>query len=556
MRCLMLCLVLSLTLFAPAAHAADFYVGAGATCDSTTLGGAVLLALLNGPGLDTIYVVRDQSYTGQYVYIDNHSVNIIGGVDSCGDPTVSGMTLLDGTGGLDRVVIEFNSDDGFEYVHLVGNLTIVGGEQGGIKSTGKAQVWVYDSVIRTNLGPGISIVGPDAYLRVDRESEISANFAQTNGGGIACSSGSMDIYGDILVNEIQGVSYGGGIYASDCEVDIFGSRIEGNLAVGRPGGGIWAENGSAVTIVSDGGPTRISGNTSSSGGGLGIDTGSTAEIFDAWITENTATAGGGLYVGGGGVLTMGRMNPHGACHDREHCSVLSGNSASTGGAIILAGVGGATISQTRIEDNILIDGLLDKDGAVAMLSAAGVGNLTLDTVLMARNDGPEQIFMGTSQKQVNLLSSTSVDNVNSEGGDQYFMRAEEAGATMLVRNSIVYGDSFRSGAVGTLDIVGLAVNDLSSSPGVGTDVYIVSDMGFADQAGGNYSLAADSVMVDFTALAPIGVTSDIRGDARGQVYDDGMNPYEYGAYEYGATFIDGFESGDTSAWSTTIGEAR
>jgi hypothetical protein len=172
-----------------------------------------------------------------------------------------------------------------------------------------------------------------------------------------------------------------------------------------------------------------------------------------------------------------------------------------------------------------------------------------DSVVTQRSsliaDGPSQ-----GLEQVNQQASTWRGvNLTAAGNGAVGIRTSDAGggATRSLYNTISFGN-------GGDDLVVTGSSELDDGDDedptnlIGPDP--ASDPDFVNPIGGYYQLQKGSPAVDEGTGAPPGgiSTEDLAGDPRAQ-----GAAVDVGAYEgTELVWIDGFESGDTTAWSSTV----
>ncbi len=440
LACLLLSLASPLT-----AQAAEFRVGASgdASCTHTTLLAALLAAAGNGPGMDTIKIATNQTYTGVALPISGHSLRLEGGYASCGVGTASGRTSLTGSAGASSAIS--TSGSGAHALELV-NLEIAnsptGGSAsrlgGGLRVAGDYRVTLRNTRIRNNRaarGGGIHVAGV-AGTRLVLEAPlnaIEANTASISGGGVYCTgaaqielrAGAAAITGNSAEAggtdpDESGTGGGVALFNGCTLVQVGGSASTGvydNIAV-QYGGGYYLRNQAELRLEGTGqGPARVidnrvslnTGATPGAGGGIAIrdpaGSGTSSEVLalNAWIDHNYAWQGAGVALLGGGRFLMGRTLAGVACHDARYCSSLSFNGqdgstlAARAGALWAQQDAVVTIASTYVEGNGASVGsaFWTNDSArVTLDSLVLTGNFGATTLIDARNigDGGEMVL--------------------------------------------------------------------------------------------------------------------------------------------------------------------
>ena len=148
---------------------------------------------------------------------------------------------------------------------------------------------VEDVTLTGGRGSGNAGVSNSATLRLTRVAVtgvVSTNFAA--GGVYNSASGSLTIESSTISGNTT-ATIGGGIYNLNA-LSITNSTISGNTA--NTTGSNWQAGGiytsGTATIVN----STITGNTAFSGGGLEVDSGTTASLRNTIVAQNTATAAG------------------------------------------------------------------------------------------------------------------------------------------------------------------------------------------------------------------------------------------------------------------------
>ena len=573
-----------LLLMAPAAHAADFVVGAG--CTYTSLQDALAATLLNGPDMDTIRVVRNQTYAGEYL-VQNQSVRIVGGYDSCSDTTASGQTTIDRAPSERNFTLETTNATPrtIELAHLH---IVFGGagssqqtEGGAIHVSGGHSLSLEETTVSGGLasdGGGIFLDGSS--LTLDAESAVINNTAISFGGGVACENdGNVYLTGGLVTGNTA--NFGGGIsLGSGCDLEHHaGGPLQGIVlnSASHSGGGIYASGaGTQVFLVgSSAHPAVVSDNEATdSGGGIKLDgTGVEGYLMDAQITLNEATNGGGLGVDLGALLVMDRTL--GAdCHDSVACSQLSGNTAGNNGGAVYVSGGDATaiIRQTDIRGNT----------GGAAVGGVSNGTLVLEGSVVAGNFGITMVQVTSNGTFEGRFLTVADNRISNDSAGNTFYRVVATTATVRVLSSIVddppglvYG-GVTGGATHLFDCTLVHESASLSGPDFTTSFLTAGDPLFVNRATGDFHLQPGSPVIDFcdgfftgSAVAcdlptiPSVDAPDCDVDNAERRFDVaglshaplgmGANAhFDLGADEWSPIFADGFESGATGAWSLAV----
>lgn len=383
---------------------------------------------------------------------------------------------------------------------------------------------------------------------------ITENRANNQGGGIFTST-ELTIVNSTISNNIAGGNdadnRGGGIAMGADKLDITSSVISGNGAIrgtdemdpGTGSGGGVSLSGSDAKFLD----TDIVGNSAEDTAGGILVLGGTADLVETTVDDNMAgTHGGGLYNLASGEVTI-------------DASTFSNNSAG--------GDGGALQSDTGTVD--LVNSTLSGN------SADGNGGAALNIATMTFSN-------------VTITNNTADADMNDSGQGGGVHGSPFGGDTTVFRNTILAGNSnpcptctqapdcrtpstaFTSDGY---NLVGDASQCSGFDPLGSTDDQVGGVLNpvidamldaLADNGGPTLTHALDDTSPAFDAGNPSGCVDAamvlLDEDQRGEPRPLGT-ACEVGSFEYDAPppppmlpFTDGFETGDTSAWSLTQDE--
>lgn len=412
--------------------------------------------------------------------------------------------------------------------------------------------------------------------------QVNAGEALFGGGGIYClGAGQVFILAGSTVFNNQG-PLGGGIYAAGgCTVTVVAGRPGGVFfnEAGN-GGGIYGASGATINVFgSSATPASLRSNRADVSGGAIYVTGTTttANVLASEIWDNRAgISGAGFYVTGGADLLMDQDLP--VCARGFRCSLLALNFSESptgtteGGAVFVTGGGKATIRRTYVTGNRAMArhggnvGLVE--GASSILLMEGdilYDNAAFGAHVLARDGGRATV------------AYSSVWGSSTSGVGMTFLEADDDGTVELLSSVVIEGNGEALEGGGLADHVMIAF--APNSTGV-ADCVIVHMLEFLpptttavveadpadiwiDPASGDPRLRADADAIDFcdTDLLPpvVPPRTDIEHELRGADAPPAnrFGPYDLGADEWYAAsstgiFSDGFESGNTSAWSATV----
>ena len=553
----------ALVLAAPGATipAAIITVGSDISCNYTNITSALFAALVAGP--DEIRIAVNQEYNDVYIHLTNWSpatsgaLTIRGGFADCSTGTPVTLTELKGT--LVNPVIEVDTTTQPTSELTIRDLALSDSGQEGLLAEGGARVTIQHSQIGYNALSGIA-----AYDGAEVSSDLSTIIWLNDGGGITCTGGSVVTTASYITANTG--TAGGGIAAgTGCEVNLLpGVDISGNGA--NLGGGIHASGGATIQV--DGTPpssrrTWISFNdaTDKGGGIYATGAGTTVTLRNAFVDANDAVnAGGGIWASGGAVVTMDRVT--GNCFEPGFCSELNSNRLTSGVDGIAAWVeGGADVNlfQTRVIANSIPPSSVG--GSLFYVTGAG-SNLILEGVPMALNKDFESLVKAASNSFAGIAFVSASGNTSNGGLTHARPIALGGGATATLNSSIFWPNSpVLAGATGAslTEVDCLILSDASNLP-VGASFVSTLDPQFRNAPAADLHLLSNSPAIDYCdTFFYVPLQPDGDNESRGLDYAGSTNGspgpaggiFDLGFDEHRPIFEDGFESGTTSAWSST-----
>jgi hypothetical protein len=583
LHCLVL-LALGSTIFvAGRIEAATFIVGTGGACTHASLELAVAAAAANGVESDDIRLALPAATLGGRVDVNNHSLRLLGGYASCAAAGPTGRTTLRRDGPSDAFWLHGGTAlRTFE----LRNIDVVLGAGAGRAMVLADRLAV--QLVNSELSGGQALDGGNVYMsgadvalsltgsRI-RDGSAAGTVAGTGfGGGIYCKQGaSISIGAGSSVHGNNAKIGGGGIYAEGCTVTVtsggprgdtapFTGGIHSNTTLLGGGSGIYASAGATVYLRGNSQTelAYVTQNQSTPGGAGGglylVGTGTTATARNAIIANNAAALyGGGVYVASGAAFSMD-VDPS-TCPSGRRCSELAGNSgAGYGGGISVGTNGSATIRKTRIHGNYSRTGLPG-----AAVSGAGEGSqILIEGCEIFSNKPPAgsgatqttRIYVATTSAAT-IAFSTLVETALDPGVS--LLEIQPASTFKLLSSLVLAPKTFQAPAVANkVDCV--IAQESATFPWPPSHLAVTSDPSslFVGFGSNDFRLSADSEARDFCNTqfyAP--AESDMDNQPRG--LDDGvanyLGPYDLGADEaLPRCFIDGFEGGSSSQWSTAV----
>lgn len=325
----------------------------------------------------------------------------------------------------------------------------------------------------------------------------------------------------------------------ETSIELRDLSLENGCAT-RDGGALQVSTGSSLTLTR----CSLSGNSARSpnwGGAIAGKYNVQITVIESTISGNQAERGGAIYLFTGTLMVNG--------------STVSGNAAdSFGGGIYLQGGDSDTPINRVTFNNSTISGNTADHGGGVLLRADGT---TFSTLV--------------------LCNSTVTNNTAFFGGGIFAIAGAGPGAWVTSRNSIVAHQALGDDCYGSSATWYSAGYNIESGTScgftAGGDWQSISTFELGLKALGDYGGPTLTHALGFSSKAidrgnPTGCDGDFNGDGtpdaalntdqRGFGWwrpvdgnGDGQLRCDVGAIESQAIFVDGFESGDTSAWSNT-----
>jgi hypothetical protein len=381
---------------------------------------------------------------------------------------------------------------------------LAGGLGGGIADYGTltmANCSVTNNQAQYTFGGGIAVFSgapfsdPLSASLAIRDSTVSGNTANENGGGICGVASTVKVDNCDVTGNTASLYFGGGLNNHGGTMTISHSRVNGNVAKWLGGGvtsDLAAPDGTSTLTITD---SDVSGNVANSG--AGIDSAGTFTLRDSTVTNNATRLygfGGGIYIPtgtatlrndvltgnhadlGGGVASWGSLVVSDCQLTRNSArssagavssfgdmtlihSVLSDNSAYGSGAIECGGT--TAIRDCDISDNTA----LGQGGAIGAYG----GTTTIRNSVLAHNSagyagGAVDSEFGTLVVRDSVLSGNTADN----GGAAYVNSSTDAFTNcVLSDNTATYAGGAIADVFGTLSLSRSVVTRNSADTGGG-----------------------------------------------------------------------------------------
>jgi len=366
------------------------------------------------------------------------------------------------------------------------------------------------------------------------------------GGGrvldIAPGGGTFEIR-DLTITNGEAVQGAGVPVAPTCDsvIILSHSRIEDNTATSATaalGGGIWAVLSGAqqLEIVN----CLVSQNQSLStatgpanAGGLGViaSGNSRVAIRETEIVENHVGTPGMGSSGAGMLLELSDT----AEGDLEDSLVVGNTGTNSQGHVLGTGswLGTRDSAVLRVPRTVWVNNEgVDGDGGPQFHSThQGQSSMRMSEAGVVQGDSDGLSIGAQDTSIVNLVNLTVADHP----GDGLFLTEQGGAATLTLYNTIAFNNGTDLSTSGTVD---------AGSNLIGIDPLFIDPMMF------DYRLGLGSPAENAGDNSPPGGLSSIDLDGNPRIQDGVV---DIGALEgIAEIFSDGFESGDTSAWSQTV----
>jgi len=554
-----------------------YWVGTDGNCSHSTLQVALATAAADGSDTDTIFLTNEISYSHVQVVIDNKTMNLIGGYQSCGGPVDSNPTTITAASGHSVIEITGNSSVYLNELVLAGANLDGSHNGGGIHFGGVGSLSLNHVSVTSNTsgyggGIGMSPSGPSTLDLV--ASVVNLNTASVEGGGIRIEGQTTlttDAATFITFNAASG--YGGGIEVIGPATASIRSSVNNNSAAN--GGGIVAfgrfGDPAIVKLYSLDGtslPFLYANHASSNGGGIYLKSSATGAVAalcaaDFGMQSNTASDGAAIYAdtnsGYGADVSFNSFARCGQPADAVHCAAgvtcneiddnvsQNANGNATGGATIQIGSGGG-FGGTRFAMRRNTGGSMIQFAADAGTTSTADNEVVLYDCLLADNAAsasPGHVVDahgGHANTALAMTNCTIADNaLSSSSAIHADVAYASLGDSIVFQPATqrVFDSSNPPQTLSTQNVLSAEVASLGNGAG-----NLQGAPTFVDFGNGDYHLQRNSLGVDY-AQALSG--SDLDGNPRAVDLADIANvfgPVDLGAYEI-QTQLTGCQRADT-----------
>jgi hypothetical protein len=448
---------------------------------------------------------------------DGGGISNSGGTVSVNSDTTISRNVAGGDGGAIAI-----ADGGSATLDSVAITDSTAERGGGIAVSGPSQLTIGAGSVSGNsasaFGGGLWNGGGTVSIT---DSTFASNTASQFGGGILILSGPVTVTNTAIVENTAGV-YGGGIFQWPGGTDtltLIDTAIDNNES--RDQGGGLAISSGHVNIVRG----MINGNTSGVGGGLQAD-GSTVVIHGTTITGNTATSyGGGIASLGNATITIEANSAisdntagnfgGGAAFVRAQVaiadSVIENNSAANSAGGIFNAVGNLQITSSLVRKNIA-NGTLSADGGGGVVNSQdGILDIVLSDITenSALNNGGG-VFNHAGLVRLDAGSRIFNNNAGFAGGGIY---TEAAGMLHLEDPGVVFSntpDNFGGPPPNFSDASGWWIIDGEAAQVLQLDGTITFVNEFGDATSGYFTTSTQLVAEDWHNLVGNIVDNEIQ----------------------------------------------
>ncbi len=279
-----------------------------------------------------------------------------------------------------------------------------------------------------------------------------SGYSTSGSGGAILSSENLTVRNSNISNNLSG-DRGGGIAETGSlnsgRLTIVNSTISNNMAA-YSGGGIYAEISGSVLLED----SFLSGNRAmrSEGGGASIllapEGSGSISVLNCTVSGNSAEAAGGLFLASAGYLTLATRPAFIAN------SIITGNTASSGGGGIFLVTGSTTITNSFVADNHAGEyggGVVKSvfNGDLLIQGSSFTRNSTSETAGSAAERGGGALFLEDFPGTQTEISHSDFSNNSSAG---FGGAIESSGAVLFVESTAFRFNSAQDGPGGAIHV--------------------------------------------------------------------------------------------------------
>jgi len=400
------------------------------------------------------------------------------------------IVLADGT-------YKTTDDDGGTFIYFsneANKLTLVGSSSENVILSGDnvAQILNHQST-------------EDAPMTLEKLSFVDGNNTIGNGGG-------GGVYTDYSI-EVTDCNFtnnrannGGGFYSSS-STTVTNSIFTDNSAYFSGGGGFYSS--SSTTVINS-----IFTNNSAQTSGGGFYSSSSTTVINSIFTDNSATGYGGGFSSSSKYYTATTVSN----------SRFTNNSSNFGGGGFYSSSSSSTYSSssTTVTNSIFTDNSTGNHGGGFYSSSTLVSNSVIINNSAAYNGGG---FYGRDTKATNLLLTNNSSGIYMTTGENNII----ANSIFKDNNtSDINGNS--SVIISNLENNYLDTSKVTVSNFKKNNIFYGVNLGFVDEANGDYNLTAVSDLIDAGTTAITGLTlptTDLNGNVRVIGGNIDIGPYEF-----------------------------
>lgn len=451
---------------------------------------------------------------------------------------------------------------------ILENLELRGAARGAAVYAG-GQLTLNNVLVVDNRDGGVLVEG--GALVTNASTSIERNGAWVGeppptGGGILCTNdGLLDVRGRIFNNFAE---LGGGLALySGCDAELRpGTIVDSNYADSN-GGGIYVTGGATVVGNGLGDAIDIFGNYATRGGGVYIGGSALVVLQDAaFNTNGAAVDGGAIYALNGAVVNLSASV---GCAGTSPCNRIWGNYLSDDagrGSAVYAMDAAVTLRRLRVDHN---QASFPQFRVPLFYASGPTGSLVLENLVVDGNRATNLVEAELGADVTAAYVSTAANSYENGGIFPAAMTAIGSGTSVGVFSSILWDlQAFFVSAGAALQLDCVITNTAIGVPPAPASFAVSNvDPLFVAATLGNLRVVPASPAVDYCDLGgypnpgvdfdgllrPVDRTDNPNGTPGVSTGTADVGAFELQADASPFLFADGFESGDLSAWSASVG---